>query len=753
MAVNVKLGVDLSEFTTGIKQGQAEMKTLKAEMKATEAEFKATGNAEKALADKTKTLTQQLKTQKSIMEQADKALQEMTKAGIKPTDQAYQKMYVQMLNAKAGMNETQAALNSLNGAQQEAAAGANDLASSVSGIGKKMSLEQVSNGVSAIKSALEGAAQTALQLGENLLRTIRESAKWADDSATNAKNYGITLERYLQMEALYGHGMDTTTDAILDSQSKLERNMAAGSKTVQEAMDAMNLSMYKFGSDGKYGVTNVLKDSTELFWEAGKAIMNMSDSYKQEQYAQAIFGRNWHELASLFDNYDSLEDYQAALDHVKINGTETVENLTTLNDKLGELETNFNTLKTEVIGQLAPALSGAADALSGMLTSLLEYLEKPEGQKMLEDLGTAVSGLFEDLGKIEPDKVVEGFVGVFNGIKDTLQWMVDNKSTVEGLLIGIAGAWGAAKLTGGALQILTLINGIKGLSTASAAASAASAGTSVGASWGAAFGAAVLKAAPWMAFLGILFENAVTPQGNDDIFTKEEEKQYEQDHWLELATQRKVSQINKGKNAFLDWFNNLEDTETEMLDDPLLSLTERQRKAAEDYWDAFRSGNPMSEAFAYQDLFDVFEGVDGGMETLGQITSLIDSLKDLNQENLPEWWFGEGESLPVEVTPEIDVEAAQEQLNNTTLKVKVAPTFLEVDPSQHANGLPYVPYDGYLASLHRGERVLTASANNSYTYNSNTYFGSVNLNNGLEIDALTESIARQNRKQQSAYGS
>jgi hypothetical protein len=70
----------------------------------------------------------------------------------------------------------------------------------------------------------------------------------------------------------------------------------------------------------------------------------------------------------------------------------------------------------------------------------------------------------------------------------------------------------------------------------------------------------------------------------------------------------------------------------------------------------------------------------------------------------------------------------------------------------HANGLPWVPYDGYLSVLHRGERVLTASENRNYTYNSNTYFGSVNLNNGLEIDALTDSIARQNRRQRSGYG-
>ena len=35
----------------------------------------------------------------------------------------------------------------------------------------------------------------------------------------------------------------------------------------------------------------------------------------------------------------------------------------------------------------------------------------------------------------------------------------------------------------------------------------------------------------------------------------------------------------------------------------------------------------------------------------------------------------------------------------------------------HANGLSYVPYDGYIAQLHEGERVLTAKENSTYTSN------------------------------------
>ena len=109
MAVNVKMGVDLSGFNSGIREGQNILKGLNAEMKATEAEFKATGNSEQMLTNKTKTLNSTMQVQKGIADQAKQALAQLDAAGVKPTDAAYQKLYATLMNAQAGMNEAQAA--------------------------------------------------------------------------------------------------------------------------------------------------------------------------------------------------------------------------------------------------------------------------------------------------------------------------------------------------------------------------------------------------------------------------------------------------------------------------------------------------------------------------------------------------------------------------------------------------------------------------------------------------------------------
>ena len=251
MAANVKMGVDISGFTQGIRQGQQILKGLNAEMKATEAEFKATGNAEQKLNAQTKTLNSQLNVQKAVADQARQALKAMTDSGIDPADAAYQKLYIQLMNAEAGANEAQAALNALGKGTEQAAEGADKLATGLNGISKKMSLEQVITGIDKITGGLERAAQKAIQLGTDLWNAIMDSAKWADDTATQAQMFGIDIDTFQRMQKLVTNGMDTTVESMLTAQDKLTKGVGQGSDKVMETLEELGLAIASGKSDGR----------------------------------------------------------------------------------------------------------------------------------------------------------------------------------------------------------------------------------------------------------------------------------------------------------------------------------------------------------------------------------------------------------------------------------------------------------------------------------------------------------------------
>ena len=698
MALSAELNIEIGGFVSGIKQGQQVLKGLNAEMKASEAEFKATGNAEQKLTSQTNTLNSQIRVQKGVADQARQALDAMTKAGIKPADQEYQKLYVTLMNAEAGANEAQAALNQLGSGAAQAATGADKMANSLGNISKKLSLDQVISGINTITGGLESAAKKAYDLGEQIWNQMMDKAKWADDTATMAQMYGIDVDTFQRMQKLVTNGLDTTVEAMLKSQQKLNKGVGEESKNVMETLQQLGLAI----TSGKDEMAHLItEDQTQLFWQAGQAIMGMADAAEQEAAAQALFGRSWHELVPLFKEYKTVEEYNKALEDTYVVSEEGVSQLAELNDKYNELKGNFDTLSTEIMAQLAPALTEAADALNGMLTSLLEYLKTDEGKQMLTDLGTAVSGLFDNLSDIDPETVVEGFTGVMDKIIKGVEWVVDNKDAVIGALEAIVVGWGALKITGAALDIVKLFEGIAGL----AGGGATAAGAAAGASWGGAFASAVAAAAPWLIGLYTMLNPAGTAGNNMDLV------------WNGGLTEGGLEFIRNNP---------------EQWNERLLNVGNR-----------------------YGDLATLL----GSPEALNIISNIT-----LNEEEIYQQLEEQLGLTPVDVPAEPEVpEGAAEDIAAQigVVHVDVVGDVVQIGDRLgrqghlpgHANGLPYVPYDGYLARLHKGERVVPAREVNSQSYNSNLYVESMYMNGGIDANGLASAMAAAQKRTMSGYGS
>ena len=758
MAVNMKLGIDVSAFKSGITQANAQLKTFDAELKFAETTLKKTGDAEAALSQKTESLNKKLNVQKDVVKQYEKALEDMRKNNVDPMSASYQKMAAAMLNAQSAANETEIQLRELNSTQQVTATTADKLTQSMNGIDKKISLEQVRSGIKSITDGLENAAEKAIQFGEKLFSVIMESAQQADDIGTMAERLGLT-EKEIQQINYNAERFEVTAEQLGTTWKKLKKNMASDNKEIVEGFAELRVQTHQI-IPGKYeNIIGEARDYKDVFWETGEALLKMTDASKQEALAQKLLGRSWDELLPLFKK--GREVYEEALENAPTASAEAIENLADLNARMAELEASWNTLKLEALGAIAPALEKGADAIANLLDKVTVYLQTDAGQELLERLGTAVSGLFDDLAKISPEDVVNNVTSVLTGLTSGLEWLSKNWEGVKNALIWIVGGWATLEIGGGILDIVKVVGGLAELTGVKAAGEAA------GAAWGGAFAKAVIAAAPWLVGLITLLTPSGT--GNDDLVDAngnltevgqqleneriaEEERlanRTDRERWLEeMAAKYNGTMGISAVNMMM--FGH----------DPIY-------EAIQDYWDKYRTGTATTEDWQYlQGAMD-----SNKWEQFMQVAKFMYSL-DSAVEDLPDEAFGFNESfdewlknnengVPIvidPVVPEGTAGAIAEEVGPVLLPVQLVVQELTDEEAAElfkpkANGMPFVPYDGYLAMLHKGERVMTASQNRNYTYNSNTYFGSVNLNNGLQVEALAESIARNNRRKNSGYGS
>ena len=785
----VKMGVDVTQFKQGMRDAQNSVKTLDQELKRSEAQYKATGDKEKYMSEQTRLLKQKLEEQKTAAKNAQKALDEMRKNGVQQTSNEYQTMARQLAAAQTGMYNTEAALNSLNDAQVKTAQSANELNTNVEGIGKKLSLQQVQSGLKSIDDMLKSAASSALQIGKNIVSSVTDTAGWADDLLTNSVIYGIDQDTLQKWDRAATH-FDVTLEALVKSRQKLAQNMKYGREEVMDACEELGVSPYKaIVAGGKTEeAKRELKGIGDFIWEVGEKLAAMDrDDPNTEGLAMKLLGRNWSELLPLFtQGRDAYEQFMGTVSTVD---EETVQNAAGANEAIDALQYEWQVTTRELSGSLAPALTEISNILQGVLKEFNDYLKTDEGKAKMKELTDAVTNLFQGLKGIKADDVLDTAKNILDGIVNALTWIANNWQEVEAGIRAIAGAWIALKVTEGVTAMINLVNGLSGLGAGSAAA----AGASYGSSWGGGFAtaalAAIVKAVPWLAGLavwsqGVWDENYVGSTEDKDYYKDVVTNLYDGAEITDAAVEtymnltelgataeevatameefgltmkKEVTEQREKDQEKRDWRDEMQGAG--LYEAVWLKSNTNEYRRLQEYWDKYRTGTSTNEDWA--NLMNYFSGGNHNGYDMTSMTRVLQRMYSLDRslEDLPNEVFGLDANLNL-------TDDAQEILQGEAdgLKPVSVPGVISLGfgrdngggenggSAGFANGLWSVPWDGYPAILHKGERVLTARENRQYTYNNNTYFGSVNLNNGMEIDALSESIARQNRRHNAGYG-
>ena len=151
-----------------------------------------------------------------------------------------------------------------------------------------------------------------------------------------------------------------------------------------------------------------------------------------------------------------------------------------------------------------------------------------------------------------------------------------------------------------------------------------------------------------------------------------------------------------------------------------------------------------------------------------------------DMQNMPQGWdtiFGEPEVTVVPKPEENAAEKISQDVGVVDIRANIVPWFFAGGYGHltgggapmglgslggesmrpvigNANGLPMVPWDGYPAILHKGERVVTArEVNNSRNFSSNLYVENMNMNGGVDAAGLAAAMAAAQRRTMRGYGS
>ena len=482
--VNVKMGVSgVSQFKNNMNQSKQAVKTLDAQLALTEKQFKQTGDSESYMSEKAELLKAKLEQQKSVVSNAEKALEQMREKGVDTSSKSYQDLYRQMIQAKGAMIDTENELNGIADAGADAATEVSTVNDTLTHIGKGVDYQNVTDGISKITGTLEKAAQKAWQLGEAIVKSTLGAGTWADELKTTAAQmstaeHTVTPEELQRMRKT-ATIIDTDVETIVAARAKLYKDLGKGDKSALSGL---------IDTDGK--------DNIDIFWEAGEAILNMKDNVEQENAAQKIFGKSWKDLIPLFQA--GRKEYDETMESWSVVENDQIDALGKMDDQYQKMTAEWETFKMELLSAFSGPLTEGMETITGLFQELNKYLDTPEGQAMLQQIGETVSGLITDLTQINPEEVVGGFTDIVNGVTSALQWIDEHHQDVVTALEVIAAGWAALKITGGVLEILKIVNAISGLVSGSEAAAA---GAAAGSSWAGAFASAAMKAAPFLAFL------------------------------------------------------------------------------------------------------------------------------------------------------------------------------------------------------------------------------------------------------------
>lgn len=640
--IKTTLAVDGEQaYKRAINDAKTSVRNLGTQLSLAQAEFKKSGDAQKLMETRAKALKSEIDQQNEIVKSLDGALKDAKKQYGEGSKEA-EKWGAELNRAKATMASLEAELaNNERGldrngkAFDDASAAASDFGSAVNSIGKGVSFELITSGIGKITSGFENAIKKAADLATSMWNMMRDAASWADDEITLAKIYGVDVEDLQRMQHA-AKIVDVDIDTIVKARQKLMKAMGSELKSdsITEAFQALRVPVYDQNGN--------MREMETVFWEAGRALMNLDDEVLQNNVAMQLFGKSWMELRPLFTAGSQV--YKQAMEEATVVPQENIEKLGALQDQLDRLDDQFNTLKMNVLSELAPSFEILAGALTDLMAEFNAYLQTDEGKAMMKALSDAVTAFFSEVKNIDLQDAVGTVSDALGLIKDGFLWIKDNKDSIVDALKGIGIAFAGLKLVEVAANMGKIAWGFKqlfgggGSKTPTTTPTGGSGGTgTTGGGWWVAAGNKLTQVASngAQAFTqnGL---NSIVPVVGDMFMNQTNMGRALRDggnFWEGLAkdVNEKKEEISQNASTFeTDWRNNA-------LLKPLIELGDQSNK----YWTWYWGQQQKAAEYDLGDHVTAEEAMDF-VKNGGEVTMQPEKVEIVPDDN---WVFGDDASI------------------------------------------------------------------------------------------------------------
>ena len=675
MAKEIKQKIVLDgeqEYNRAIKEAQRNLKTLRSELKAETAELGRNATEQQKAEAKAKSLQKQIAEQEKIVKTLKEALAEVKEKYGDNADEVAK--WEQKLNAarttladmKNGLDGIGTGFQGMQANAAQATVATKSVADALGSIGSAGG-----NMSDAIENIFTGMIDRVMDAAEQMWDMISETAAKANNWTDIAGYWGTDAQTIQQ----YARAVGASANSFDDLQSAVSKIVMGGKgKTIAELIGVSNVN-YKNEWDYAMAVMDQLQ-------KMSKSGQNMTPIYEQ------IFGeRKSTKVMDLINDWETIQDLLPQFNGNNSGYGMSDGALGTMNDlwvSINTIEQKWLAIKENIAAGFGVASLDLLVNVEGTLDGIADYMNAKndsEKQAALDKIRANVEEFFTKLAEVirsclhilrdvgenlsESDDPLTSAIGdILVKLADSLQWMVDHSEEVKQAFEAIFGLWLLGKLAAaaGALGSILLkieaIKAFKGISVASSAVE--SAGAEAGGTWAGAFAKAAIKAVPWIAGLLTFFENAITPQGNDDLYDAEGNPTELGQSLGITGTQKKNEtawkQSEEGKNSI--WGGKGDRIEAAGM------VTRGQYNALNQLWENY-SGLVKTNASQEELLKTAQKAFEGEEEKLQGYLEKILELRDSGKRpgELPLEWFGvpSGEELEEDVDLDADKYSDQDR--------------------------------------------------------------------------------------------